>query len=492
MALTRWSRREWAGRMVTSLVVASLAGAFLLALNSVALAEFILVEDIPVMIDGTDGNKADFGRGGAHFNGKPSDFGHVFWQYDVVDGAIVAKAQVRGAVYLDQFEPGFVVLEIQYLDLNGIPITNGIRRIGENMGFALFGANDLDHQMVVLDSFQASNLHKVSLRTSSFDGGSDEKTVTVGDKKFNAKLTSSDGRAAFGAGGYTCTQSGCTGPIGNAKVSFSRVNGNITGSVDGTLYWNGALAGVPQLKIEYLDVNGAHIGVADKVKNQTSPGGSNPNNTANQLVVHAAGAATGTTVTSGRLWAIRLTVGRVVRDPVTFRPRFVDTVSKTFRFEAGTSVGIFDLTPSDATVATGERQNYAFTWTVPDPLNWHDLDYLKFRIRNGDDILLSVFFDEASQTFALLDEETGKLGHAYPAGSNHRLHTPHATLHLAETSVLASGPTDPSVTLNLSLSFTKRAAGDRYAVEVSATDDEGHQGSFALAGALTVGEAPHH
>ena len=49
------------------------------------------------------------------------------------------------------------------------------------------------------------------------------------------------------------------------------------------------------------------------------------------------------------------------------------------------TTGTFELSPGDATVAVNERLNYAFTWTVPEPLNWHDLQFLQLRIRGGED-----------------------------------------------------------------------------------------------------------
>jgi hypothetical protein len=52
--------------------------------------------------------------------------------------------------------------------------------------------------------------------------------------------------------------------------------------------------------------------------------------------------------------------------------------------------------------------------------------------------------------------------------------------------VVAAGPTSPTVTLNLALSFKSRAAGRSYAVEVAAGDDQGLTAGFESAGTLTV------
>ena len=152
-------------------------------------------------------------------------------------------------------------------------------------------------------------------------------------------------------------------------------------------------------------------------------------------------------------------------------------------------MGTFELMPTAATVAVHERLTYAFTWTVPEPLNWHHLKDLQLRIRDGADTILWVRFDEASNTFTLFNEESGQLRHGVEPGSPRLLQTPEATLHMADTSAVGSGPIGPSVTLNLSLSFKPRAAGHTYIVEVSASDDRGNQSGFAQAGTLTITRA---
>ena len=149
-------------------------------------------------------------------------------------------------------------------------------------------------------------------------------------------------------------------------------------------------------------------------------------------------------------------------------------------------IGSFGITPEEAAVRVHERLNYAFTWTVPEPQNWHDLQYLQFRIRDGKEIILSVLFDEASKTFSLVNEDTGEFGHGVAPGSKQRLQTPAVTLYMDDTSVVASGPTSPTVTLNLSLSFKPKAAGRTFVVEVAASDDFGNQDDFTEAGTLNV------
>jgi hypothetical protein len=155
------------------------------------------------------------------------------------------------------------------------------------------------------------------------------------------------------------------------------------------------------------------------------------------------------------------------------------------RRESG-ATGAFEVSPGDAAVAVGDRLDYAFSWTVPDPLNWHDLETLHLRLRDADGTALWVRFDEASQTFRTFHEAAGKFLRGEAAGSRRRLETPLAVVHLAESAVLGSGPTGPSVALRLSLSFKPRAAGRTFLVEVAATGDLGQQDAFAPAGFLTV------
>ena len=148
--------------------------------------------------------------------------------------------------------------------------------------------------------------------------------------------------------------------------------------------------------------------------------------------------------------------------------------------------GTFDLSPAEATVAALEPLSYALVWTVPAPRNWHDLQFVQLRIRDDQDTILSVLFDEAGKTFSLFYEATGQFGNGFAAGSPNVLETPEETLYLADTSVVGSGPTGPSVTLNLSLSLKPQTAGHTFLVEVSASDDLGNFDDFAPAGTLTV------
>ncbi|HXU78853.1 MAG TPA: hypothetical protein VN794_19915, partial [Methylomirabilota bacterium] len=148
--------------------------------------------------------------------------------------------------------------------------------------------------------------------------------------------------------------------------------------------------------------------------------------------------------------------------------------------------GVFTLAPAEASVPVTQPLTYAFTWTVPEPENWHDLRELQFRIRDGDQILLWTRFTESDQSFSLYNPASGRFGSTAAAGDRMQLQTSLALLDLERTSVKASGPTSPSVTLNLAVAFKPSAAGRACIVEVAAVDDEGHVDDFKEAGRLTL------
>lgn len=148
--------------------------------------------------------------------------------------------------------------------------------------------------------------------------------------------------------------------------------------------------------------------------------------------------------------------------------------------------GGFGLVPSEATVRRHDTQNYEFTWIVPDGGSWHDLNDLQLRIRDDEDTVLWLRFNEADRRFSLQDRGARKFGHAFPAGSHKKLSTPFVTLDLSRSSVGTSGPTDPRVTLDLALRFKSKAAGRTFIVEVAATDKDGNDTGFLPAGSLVV------
>jgi hypothetical protein len=169
-------------------------------------------------------------------------------------------------------------------------------------------------------------------------------------------------------------------------------------------------------------------------------------------------------------------------------------------------VGAFDLSPDDLRVPAGQTVNYKVGWTVPPGEVWRDLKTLDFRLRQGHKVALWVHWDQAGNTFDVCRKTRNRgnaddgedadsdlpadvdCGPAVVPGSPVVLGTPYASLYMRDVSVVGSGPTGPSVTLNLPISFGPKAAG-HYKVELAAADDLGNQDDFVEAGdVLVVGE----
>jgi len=92
-------------------------------------------------------------------------------------------------------------------------------------------------------------------------------------------------------------------------------------------------------------------------------------------------------------------------------------------------------------------------------------------------VAFQIHWDEAANTFRL-----GERSQAFSPGSPNRLENEWASLDLAGALVQGSGPTGPSVTLTLPLTFKSRATGRTFSVEVAASDDLGHQDGFLASG----------
>ncbi len=185
--------------------------------------------------------------------------------------------------------------------------------------------------------------------------------------------------------------------------------------------------------------------------------------------------------------------------------RFTDATGQAIIRNFGVAqVGEFALSPGEAQLEVDEKVTYTVNWTVPEGKVWRDLDTIDFRIRGGRTALW-VRWDEAANTFKLCrrgggdqdddrDEDVQdfrggpslRCGPGATPGSAVVLETPLASLHLDGTSVVGSGPTGPSVTLGLTVSFERKAAGHGYGVELAATDDFGNGDNFFRLGTVSV------
>jgi hypothetical protein len=103
--------------------------------------------------------------------------------------------------------------------------------------------------------------------------------------------------------------------------------------------------------------------------------------------------------------------------------------------------------------------------------------------------ILQFRFDEASNSFSLLNPNTGRFRAPVQPGSHARFESSDVALLLGSTEVIGSGPTGPSVTLSLALKFKPEAAGRTFAVEMKATDDFGGVQGWDPVGSITVHRA---
>jgi CSLREA domain-containing protein len=144
--------------------------------------------------------------------------------------------------------------------------------------------------------------------------------------------------------------------------------------------------------------------------------------------------------------------------------------------------GTFTLTPRQTSTAVGAPVRAGLVWTVPVPRVWRNLATIDVRLTvdNGQ-TAMQIHWDEAANTFGLAGRPTG-----FAPGSVQRLETEWAFLDLATASVVGSGPTGPSVTLTLPITFKQHASGHTFTVAVNASDDLGHQDEFLDTGTWQV------
>jgi len=439
-------------------------------ITAIALAAF--TPTASAMIVETDyvnlnGSEADFGSG-SHFLGGPIGNGVLTFDYAVSSGQLVATGRVRGTLYWDSlFSSGCSRLTAKFRDAAAnLLATKTVDLCGPGGD-----ANNLANQKPVDVSFSSPNLNRVDIVTATVSNG----TATT---KASTSLLTPNKRTYGGLDVESfppCSNSPfCSSLVkfSGGSVTFNRANGSMTGTVTGTLS-DFANSSCGRLFIDFFDQPGNDITTRtrDVCPSPTS------------FAPYTRSIAD--SFSSGSLFAIGLSVGEL-HDGTSFENEHFED----FNFNGPT--GNFTLLPSDASAAVHERLNYLFTWTVPEPGSWHDLESLELRIRDDTHTVLLIDWDEATNTISLFNQASGKFGPAFEPGSANVLQSAQATLYLAEMTVkavngvLGTGPTSPSVQLTLPLSFKPSAAGRTFIVEVAATDHLGHQDPFVQAGTLTV------
>jgi Calx-beta domain/Dickkopf N-terminal cysteine-rich region len=155
-------------------------------------------------------------------------------------------------------------------------------------------------------------------------------------------------------------------------------------------------------------------------------------------------------------------------------------VNDDFVFRIGTA----ELAPPESSVHVGEHLPVTLTWTHP--VRWRDLDTVDLRLRDENGIAIWLRFDEAANTFALVDPTYQLSGAGSTPGEPGQLAGELVAVRLDESAVQADGPDAPSVDLTFALSFALRAAGKTYTVEAAATDDSGGAQDFEALGTIAV------
>ena len=153
------------------------------------------------------------------------------------------------------------------------------------------------------------------------------------------------------------------------------------------------------------------------------------------------------------------------------------------------SLGAFTVSPAQGHATPGEPFGMSFTWEVPEPRVWRDLESLSLRLVDDQGrIEFWVVWTEADDRFTLLDAS----GNAVASGAGRFVDGAADATGVARPAQ-RPGPgqrTDRStVTLLLPLVFSDAAADKTFTVQVSARGDDTTEDPFASAATIAVGPA---
>ena len=455
--------------IVRTFIVVASTGIMMTALASPS--EAVLVQTSYRKLNG---GRADFGAG-THSFGSPQDSATVKFDFAYnASGDLITTARVQGTLYWDSLtNAGCARLTITFKDggVPGILATRTVDRCGPGGN-----ANDAANKRAVDETFSARRLEVVDIAANEVVNGvvlagAETGALRPTTRTFPVKID--NGLTDFGSGTHAFGA-----PTGDGTVELVTPLGTfppIEGHVTGRLYWDSAFSsGCARMVIDFRATDNTVLD--SRTRDNCGPGG-NANDDDNNRSIDVSHSG-------DPLWNIRLRVGTLAGSS------FVGVTSRTFDFNG--PVGTSELAPVDVTVAADELLRYQFTWTVPEPENWHDLESLQLRVRNDEGTVFWLLWDEESNTFSVFNDAAGRFGRAFPAGSPARLQTPYATLHLGASSVevvnsaLGRGAASPGVMLTLALTFKPSAAGRTFTVDVAGSDDSGNDDPFVEAGRITV------
>ena len=299
-------------RIVTGIITTALVAITLGGLSPAARAQGLTIQTDEVNINA---GKADFGGGVSHTFGHAEGHGTVTWELSTVNGSFVINARVRGTLYWDSLDPGCAGLTISFLR-PGTGTTMGSPFAGSTQHAKVCGPGGnavLPSNKVAVDqSFANADLGFVEIETCVWVNNAQCVPDTIGlnpnfvhvqgppnFKKHDVNINS--GQADFGTGLHAFG-----GPTGSASVKLTHDSvGQVTGLVDGTLYWDALLAsGCSQLIIEFRNSNGTTL--STKTIEKCGPGG-NANDAGNKQSVNKS-------FSNGSLMQILLRVGVLLPD----------------------------------------------------------------------------------------------------------------------------------------------------------------------------------
>jgi len=164
--------------------------------------------------------------------------------------------------------------------------------------------------------------------------------------------------------------------------------------------------------------------------------------------------------------------------------RLLDPVGVCTIKDDDPKIGITEGIPQQGVAAVGQEGVYSVRWTHP--TRWRLLNTIDVRLMDGDQAVLWVRFDETDGTFSQYNPHSDKYHSPSLPGSNRVYAGNQVQMLLKGSSAVGSGPTGPSVDLNLDFIFGPNAAGHVFRVEAFAEDDFGQQQGFEPVGTIEV------
>lgn len=423
---------------------------------------------------GADPGNADFGSG-FHANGVPSGPYTVSWDYTAVNGVVVVTARVSGTLYVDRLGSGCSRLLVNFQDINfnNLFATQVVQFCGPG-----FDANNSanQHAVGIVSPADARIRHvQLVIGSGATTGQIQNDRATT---EFFPIVTASEiidsGTADLGGAGPILHLFGAPVVPYSASILLQD-NGVVKGDVNGVLFWDSTAAGTACAIIDFKSPTGAIL--ATSTVSVTAPAGGNALQTSNQKSLDRA-------FSNASLFAIRLRVGTGTGTATAPCSSMTGVTTKNYSLgpAVGSGVGI----PFVARTDVGDETVYGIDWTVPSPNSWHSLDTLDVRLIDDAGEIMRIRWNESTNTFSAFNPRIGQFGVAVQPGSHARFESSESALVLDDTQVVGSGPTGPSVRLDLALRFKPEAAGRTFTVEVKASDDEDDVQGWDVVGQIIV------